>query len=546
MFFSGIVSMYGQDPVFETMKSELDRNFTILNKEQIPAYYIFLRLEDIQSAGCVGRMGRLQSPVGEIATTSYLTSAVRVGDYALDNTHELRDSYGGGLSVGQEQVAADKNPQLIKNAIWGQLDNLYKQGIQTYEQVKANMAVKVEQEDKSPDFSKEKADKYYEAPLGDLKIDAKIWEDKIRKYSAVFDKNNDLLEGIAIFQAVSSRTYIVDTEGREIAQNSISYQLMLIASATADDGMELPLYKTWFAYSPEELPSDEEVLKEAEILSEKVSTLKKAPVVESFTGPALLSAEAAGVFFHEIFGHRVEGSRMKQESDAQTFKKKINELVLPKHISVTFDPTIKSYKDNTLSGSYVYDDEGIKSQRVEIVKNGVLKNFLMCRTPIEGFLHSNGHGRAQIGEAPISRQSNMIVESTQKYSDEELRKMLIKEAKSQGKTYAYYFKEVSGGFTNTDRFSPNSFNVSPLIVYRIYTDGRPDELVRGVDLVGTPLAMFSQLEACGGAYAVFNGTCGAESGGVPVSCFAPCFFVKRIETQKVAKSQEQPPILPKP
>jgi predicted Zn-dependent protease len=323
-------------------------------------------------------------------------------------------------------------------------------------------------------------------------------------------------------------------------------QLFLSATTVADDGMNLPLLKSWMGFSLNELPSDEEVLKAAREISTTLSALRRAPVVESFTGPAILSPEAAGVFFHEIFGHRVEGARLKQETDAQTFKKKIGESVLPKHISVTFDPTIRYYRGTPLVGTYIFDDEGIMGQRVEVVQKGVLKNFLMSRTPIDGFYHSNGHGRGSIGYPPVSRQSNMLVESTQHFSEAELVAKLRKEAKAQKKEFAYYFKDVSGGFTNTNRYSPNSFNVTPLIVYRIYTDGRPDELVRGVNMVGTPLAMFSHIEACGDRYAVFNGTCGAESGAVPVACVAPAVLVKQIETQKRPKSQTLPLLLPKP
>jgi predicted Zn-dependent protease len=310
--------------------------------------------------------------------------------------------------------------------------------------------------------------------------------------------------------------------------------------------MYLPLSKSWTAFSIAELPSDEEVIQTAEEMSRTLSALKLAPVVEAYTGPAILSPEAAGVFFHEIFGHRVEGSRLKQETDAQTFKKKIGEPVLPKHLSVTFDPTQKYFQQTPLAGTYSFDDEGISAQRVEVVKNGILKNFLMSRTPIEGFSHSNGHGRASAGYSSVSRQSNMFIDSSQKFSEEELINKLKKETKAQGKEYAYYFKDVSGGFTNTGRYSPNSFNVTPLVVYRIYADNRPDELVRGVDMVGTPLAMFSQIEACGKEYAVFNGVCGAESGNIPVACVAPALFVKQIETQKRPKNQTQPPLLTKP
>ncbi|MDR1437319.1 MAG: hypothetical protein LBI65_04290 [Candidatus Symbiothrix sp.] len=548
---AGVFSCLGQDPLFQAVKTELGRNFSVLNKESVPVYYIYVRLDEVQSLSTMGRLGRLQSAATLNSPSRILSSSMRVGSYESDNSHEIRESdYGSyrDLRVQAQFIPYEENLHALKTAIWLQLDGLYKDDIQIYEQIKANVAVKVEQEDKSADFSKEKVVNHYEAPVSweSLNIDPTVLEGKVKRYSGVFSENKDIVDGIAYFSTSVSRKIFIDTEGREIAENAVSLQLVLSAEALADDGMFLPLQKTWMAYSPDELPSDEEVIRAAKEIGETLSALKKAPVVESFTGPAILSPEASGVFFHEIFGHRVEGTRLKQEHDAQTFKKKIGEQVLPKHLSVTFDPTIKYYRQAPLAGNYAFDDEGIQSQRVEVVKNGVLRNFLMSRTPIDGFASSNGHGRGQTGADPVSRQSNMIVESTQKLSEEELLKKLRKEAKSQKKEYAYYFKEVSGGFTTTNRYMPNAFNVTPLIVYKIYTDGRPNELVRGVDLVGTPLAMFSQIEACGEKYSIFNGVCGAESGSVPVACVAPALLVKQIETQKRAKSQTQPPLLPQP
>jgi len=549
---AGIFSLKSQDTVIQTLKTELNRNFSVLVNQPIPVYYVFLRLDEIQTLSCVGRMGRLQVAPNLSSPTHVLSACMRVGDRNLDNSHEIRGSgYGGAyqdLRVGTEQIPFDNNPAFLKNAIWLQLDELYKQNVQIYEQIKTNISLRVEKEDKSSDFSDEKGENYYEKPVAwnDLRIQPALWENKVRDYSAIFNNNKDITNGVAYLSAMLGRKIFVDTEGREIAQNVISFQLTLSAEVLADDGMSLPLSKSWTAFSLDELPSDSEVIQAAKDMSQMLSDLKKAPVVESFTGPAILSPSAAGVFFHEIFGHRVEGSRLKQESDAQTFKKKTNEQVLPKHFSISFDPSLRYYQKTPLSGNYKFDDEGIRGQKVEVVKNGILKNFLMNRTPIQGFEQSNGHGRARIGAAPTSRQSNLIVESTQKLTHEELVKRLRKEAKAQKKAYAYYFKEVAGGFTNTNRYSPNAFNITPLVVYRVYTDGRPDELVRGVNLVGTPLAMFSQIEACGKEYAVFNGTCGAESGPLPVACVSPSLFVKQIETQKRPKSQSQQPYLPKP
>jgi predicted Zn-dependent protease len=266
----------------------------------------------------------------------------------------------------------------------------------------------------------------------------------------------------------------------------------------------------------------------------------------TFTGPAMPSGEAAGVFFHEIFGHRVEGHRLKDPNNSQTFKGSINTKILPDFINVTFDPTVTSVKGVPLSGCYQFDDEGVKSQKVECVVDGVFKNFLMSRSPIEGFSESNGHGRRQATFKAVSRQSNLIVESETSVPFDTLKEELRRECKKQSKEYGLYFVKVQGGFTFTGRTIPNSFNVNPLLVYKIYADGKPDEMVRGVDLIGTPLTTFSKIIAAGNDFGVFNGVCGAESGGVPVSACSPSLLVSSIEVQKKAKSQAKLPILPAP
>jgi predicted Zn-dependent protease len=276
-----------------------------------------------------------------------------------------------------------------------------------------------------------------------------------------------------------------------------------------------------------------------------LEALRVAPVADPYTGPAILSGRASGVFFHEIFGHRVEGHRQKLANEAQTFKKMIGQEVLPKDFSVYFDPTAERMAGTALAGYYLYDNQGVKARRVDVVDDGVLKTFLMARTPIEGIPQSNGHGRAQAGFAPVARQSNLIVQVAQSSVKPDLKKLLIEEVKKQGLPYGLYFADISGGFTFTGRTVPNAFNVMPLVVYRIYPDGR-EELVRGVDLIGTPLTTFSKIEAADNHVEVFNGICGAESGGVPVSAVSPAILISQIEVQKKQKSQERPPILPAP
>ena len=154
--------------------------------------------------------------------------------------------------------------------------------------------------------------------------------------------------------------------------------------------------------------------------------------------------------------------------------------MLPVEFQVYCAPLLKRYADTDLYGHYVYDDEGVKARRVDNVVNGVLKEFLMSRVPLDGFPSSNGHGRTSGGGDPVSRQSNLIIETSHPYTEDELRAMLVAEAQKQGKEYGYYFRTVTSGFTYTgEGGSLNSFNVTPLEVYRVFVDGRPDQLYQG-------------------------------------------------------------------
>lgn len=535
-------------PLEQILQKEALRNFEKLSHEPVPAYYISYRVYEVTTVSAGSSFGEVNSNYQ--SKNRLLKAIVRVGSPELDNTHEIKTDENDWFSNNANciELPIEENPEAIALLVWDYTDRVYKESMQRYQKVQANVAVKVAAEDKSPDFSSEKGEVYSEPVVSDktLSKQASEMEERIRMYSATFRENQELVSGESSFRIELLRSYFVDTEGACITQNSLQYRLGMDASAVADDGMNLPLYKSYFAHSYKEMPDNKTVLNDAQEMSKMLSDLRRAPVVDTYAGPALLSPEASGVFFHEFFGHRIEGARMKQESDAQTFKKKVGEQVLSKDMTVFFDPTIRYYKKIPLSGSYVFDDEGVRGQRVEIVKNGTLENFLMSRTPIEGHLNSNGHGRGMIYFAPVTRQSNMIIESSAPKTEKELRLLMIDELKKQNKPYGYLFSKVSGGFTNTSRIDANAFNVTPLVVYRIYTDGRPDELVRGVNMIGTPLSMFSQIGACGTKQDVFNGYCGAESGSIPVSCVAPAIYVKMVETQKQAKSQNPPPLLPRP
>jgi TldD protein len=538
---------FAQDKLINILSEEVQREMQTLKQQETPAYYIDYRVDEITAYSISSSFGSITNSYG--GKLSRLTVTIRVGSPQLDNFHPLRGSQDmtSFYSLPVELPSFDE-PLAVKQVLWNATNEAYQQAVSKFAKVKANVAVKVQEEDNSPDFTLEEAKNYIEPLLkpGDFKFDISYWENRVKKYSAAFLKDSAIFSGSSNCGYQISGKYFVSSDGDKIAQNRTSVNLSFNGIIKAKDGMEMPLYESYFAYKTDGLPSDEVITKDLNDLINNLIALKTAPVAEPYSGPALLTGKAAGVFFHEIFGHRVEAQRMKNEDDAQTFKKKVNEQVLPTTLSVYCDPLITTYKNMELNGSYVYDDQGSKGQRVNVVKDGILKDFLMSRTPINNFPKSNGHGRAMAGMQPTSRQSNLIVETSQPKTSEELRAELIRLAKEQNKPYGYLFDDVLGGFTMTGRFMPNAFNVTPTLVYKVYTDGRKDEIVRGVDLVGTPLAIFSQIDQAGGKIETFNGTCGAESGSVPVACVSPMVVVKVIETQKKSKSQERPIILPRP
>ncbi len=555
--FAGLRSQ-GEDIIHEAMQKEMSRTMTQLGEQKLPPYYIAYFLNESNTSTIRASFGKLY--VNSVDRDRKLDIDLRVGNYKFDNTHIIRGNpFSFGSAVGKIDLPIENDEPALRNAVWFATDKIYKSAIEQYEKALTNQAVKVAEEDTSSDFSKENPVRYIKewkkmiigeqpifSEISEIHVDTAAWAGVARRLSAKFLQYDWILEGNIYITFELNNKMIINSEGTDLKFSEQGVRLFISMASKADDGMTLPLFQSYFGFVQQELPSEEELSKKIDEMAALLKKLRVAPMAETFSGPAILSGEASGVFFHEIFGHRVEGHREKDPNSSQTFKQSIGKKILPDFINVIFDPTIGKIGRKSLAGFYVFDDEGVKGQRVVTVKNGIFSNFLMSRIPIENFPNSNGHGRKQVGYKAVSRQSNLIVEATKKESYADLKKQLVAEAKKQNKEYGLYFEKVSGGFTFTSRTIPNSFNVMPIIVYKIYVDGRPDELVRGVDLIGTPLTTFANVVAAADDMGIFNGVCGAESGGVPVSASSPSLLVSTIEVQKKKKSQAKPPILESP
>ena len=543
-----VSSLLGEEDesILQVMFEELDRSYTILQEEEQPPYYVSYEISQENSLTVNGSFGQVFVENHDRLNRLYLE--VRVGSFELDNTHPVPMSgfgFGGLLGELDSTGIPLDHADALRTVLWLETDKAYKQALNDYANVLSGMQSQVEEDDQSGDFSSAPTETYTASSV-EFEDNGELLRTKVEQYTSSFSGTNHILSNdVSISQAIETR-WFVNTDGTRIKDVTSLYFISITASSKAEDGMILQRTLTYQGDSPEVIFDDEKILADTKQLIVDLEALRDAPLAEPFEGPAILSGRASGVFFHEILGHRLEGHRQKHVDEGQTFKDKIGEEILPVNFSVIFDPTITHYSGAQLAGDYRFDSEGVKAQRVVVVDRGVLKQFLMSRTPIEGFPSSNGHGRKSVdADVIVPRQSNMFVEVENAVTPEELERLLIDRVNEQGKEYGLYVDDIQGGFTNTGRFGPNAYSVLPVLVYKIYTDGTR-ELIRGVNLIGTPLTTFSRVEQASTEIAIFDGMCGAESGWVPVSTVAPSILVSQIEVQRADQSRNIPPILPSP
>ena len=528
--------------VLTAMQDELERSQKKLKLEGYEnPYFISYQIKDNTSYTIEGKYGAIVS--SDRSRDRRLFVDVRVGDYGFDNS--MKGSSGGGLPFdGASSVPLDNDPDAIRTVLWQVTDYAYKQALAQYLNKKATNVLQVKGEDVGS-FTREKSHLFF-GPEMNLDFDPAVWENTVREVSSVYKDYKELLNADLTLSAQKETVYFINSEGTQYIRDEILYSIDAEVSARADDGKIVENYRNLYYVTEDEIPSVEELKGIIKGMVEEALTMRQAEAIPPLSVPALLEPEAAGVVFHEAVGHRLEGERQIDEDEGQTFKEKVGKQIIPDFLSIIDDPSKETFNGTHLMGYYPFDDQGVPGQRTVLVENGVLRNFLLSRTPVKGFDKSNGHGRASYGLSPMARMSNTIIESTKVYPRDELKAKLIEEVKRQNKPFGLIIKSMEGGETNTSSFNFQAFRGTPLVLYKVDPETGEETPVRDIEIVGTPIVTVNKIIATGDDYAVFNGFCGAESGYVPVSTVAPSILVSEMEFQRESSRKEKPPLLPPP
>ncbi len=533
-----------QEKPLALMAAELKRGIKIFKKLNPPIYYLSYTYLDEQVQSLVAAQGGLRT---EDYRTSNLAVSVRAGSPKMDNTRPLKgeDNYMRRWQKVTEGVNPfDDNPEAFRLALWRTTQEAVENAQEEFSRVKTNSQTAATRQDDSDDFVVPPVSRYCRTQEPE-EFDLKTIGEWLTKASKLTRGKKFVQTSKFSFNVRQGHRYFADSNGTQLKTPILLARLTYQIENRLADGTRLSRSNFFDVVNANQLPTEEEFLAAVQKSLNELEALTNAPEAEPITVPAILKNRAMAVFVHEVLGHRAEGHRQKQDSFGKTFTDKIGQLITAPFISIIDDATMTHFEGIPLRGFYEYDDEGVKSRPVTLVKNGVFSGFLMSSSPIKGFPVSNGHGRGELNQRPVARMGNTRLVASQSVSYVALEKQLLQEIQKQHKPYGYIIDDLSGGFTMTDTDFPQVFKLEPKLVYRLYPDGRK-EIVRGADMVGTPLVSFGQIIAAADDDDVFNGSCGAESGWVPVSSISPSVLLKSLEIEKTAKSEEKPPILPSP
>jgi TldD protein len=535
--------------VRDAMAAELERSMARLKLPTFEApYYIAYTLRDYDSVDMLARNGAVATDDRNRSRQAYVE--LRVGDYQFDNTAgaaAATEAAPGAEDLYEPAAEApiDDDPAALRATLWLLTDTRYKSALSALNQKRGVRATRMVDDENLPSFTRA-APRAYVDPPQPLSVDRERWARRLRAASAVVKQHPEVFDSEVRLQATREIRYLVTSEGARLVTERTIWGVHIHAVTRADDGVLLEHGRSVYGASDAELPGDAALAAEVARIVTDLEALRRAPVLDPFTGPAILMEEATGVLFHEVIGHRLEGERLNDESDGQTFKGQIGQPVLPTFLDVLDDPTRRAHGKVSLNGFYRFDDEGVPAQPVVLIGGGVLKTYLMSRKPVAGVLESNGHGRAEGNVDPMARMGVTVVRSARQLPYAELKKRLLEEVRKQGKPFGLIIRDITGGSTNTTSFGYQAFKGTPRLVYRVDAKSGEETLVRGVEMVGTPLTSINKIVATSDTLGVFNGYCGAESGFVPVSTVAPAVLLTEIELERSHRTRQKPTVLPPP
>jgi TldD protein len=216
-----------------------------------------------------------------------------------------------------------------------------------------------------------------------------------------------------------------------------------------------------------------------------------------------------GVIFHEACGHLLETTSVAKK--ASVFHDKMGEMIA--------NPVVNAVDDGTMVnewGSINIDDEGMPTQRTQLIKDGKLTNFLVDRVGGEktGYPRSGSGRRQNYRFAPTSRMRNTFIEA----GDSNLDEMIASIDKG------IFASHMGGGSVQP---GTGEFNFAVNEGYYV-ENGKIQYPVKSATLISTGPEVLKEISMVGSDFALACGMCGSSSGSIPTTVGQPALKVDEI------------------
>jgi hypothetical protein len=554
------------DPMLRAMKDELKRSSELVRMGLDPPYYVEYRTEDTVAHGIGASLGALV----ESSESAFRvpTVRVRVGTYNFDNTNHIYSEAYAGTRYDPERLSLDDNYLAFREVYWLATDREYKTAEDAIARKRSSLK-NMSLPDALPDFSKAPPAQLI-LPIERKPVAVEAWTKEIVKLSAVFGAYPQVLSSGVEMQTSQSTNYVVNTEGTTLRTPEDLAYVRVTARGLAADGTNVRDAQVFQAFEADQLPPEEELTRASKEVAEHVTALSQAPAGEAYDGPVLFEAPAAAQLFGQLLADNLKLTR-KPISDpgrvppvvSSELENRVGSHILPEWMDVVDDSTQTKFAGHTLLGHYLYDIEGVAPQPLTLVEKGVLKTFLLTRTPVfKDYPGSNGHARlsGSFGDQAPG-YGNLFIRASQTTPAAGMKQKLMDMCKERNKPYGILIRKLdfpsSAPVDELRRLMQASGGshpvTAPLLVYRVYPDGH-EELVRSLQFHGVSTRSFKDIVAASDENYVFDlidsnapfALFGAGSYITSASVIAPAVLFEELELTPVEEETPKPPIVPPP
>ncbi len=554
------------DDLLRAMKDEIKRVSSLIRLGLDPPYYTEYRVEDTVSHTITASFGAL---VDENDSAFRVPSVqMRVGTATFDNTDHVFSEAFVGNRYDPVLLPLDNNYLAFREVFWLATDRAYKTAEESIARKRSSLK-NMSQTEVQPDFSAAPA-AHLILPIERKPFASASWKSEVIRLSAILDAYPKVYSSGVEIQSSQSTNYVVTSEGAELRTPEDLTYVRVSGHGMTSNGTPVRDGLVFQAFSPDGLPSEDALARSIKALGEHVTALSEAPPGEAYDGPVLFEAPAAAQLFGQLLGDNLKITRRPVSDPGRPtryspseLESKVGARILPEWMDVVDDPTQTQYQGHTLLGHYVYDMEGVAPKPLTLVEKGVLKNFLLTRTPVfKDFPGPNGHARltGRYG-ARAPGFGNVFIRASQTVPAADMKKKLIDLCRAANKPYGILVRKLDYPSTASkdelDQVAQAAGGthllVPPLLAYKIYPDGR-EELVRGLLFHGVSTRSFKDIVAASDENYVFDmidsnapfALVGAGSFTTTSSVIAPAVLFEEMELEPGKEETLKPPMVPPP